>query len=71
MLDRIDKEIIRLLLKYKGKSLTTNQIAIKVKIAPLTARRHLDKLERKGYVQFKPAGKLREYEKHGRPKNKN
>jgi len=62
MLDRIDKEILRLLLKYKGKYLSTNQIAQKVKIASLTAKRHLKKLEEEGYVSFKTSKNVREYE---------
>lgn len=62
MLDRIDKDIIRFLLKYKGKFLTTNQIAIKVKISPLTAKRHLEKLYNEGYVEFKYSEYVREYE---------
>ncbi len=45
MLDRIDKAIIRVLLKYKNKFLTTNQIATKVNIASLTAKRHLKKIQ--------------------------
>ncbi len=70
MLDRIDKGIIGLLLKYKGRFLTTNQIATKVKIAPLTAKRHLDKLEKEGYVDVKQSGKTREYDKNGKHKDK-
>ena len=62
MLDRIDKEIIRFLLKYTGKFLTTNQIAKKVGISPLTAKRHLEKLARAGYVESKYSEHVREYE---------
>ncbi len=61
MLDRIDKAIIRILLKYKDMDLSTNQIASKTKIAPLTAKRHLEKLEKEGYVSFCTSGKHREY----------
>lgn len=70
MLDRIDKEILRLLLKYKGKYLSTNQIAQKVKIASLTAKRHLEKLEEEGYVSFKTSKNVREYELKNGKKSK-
>ncbi len=62
MLDRIDKAIISVLLKYKGKYLTINQLASKAKIAPLTARRHLLKLKEAGYVNDKFEGKERRYD---------
>jgi Mn-dependent DtxR family transcriptional regulator len=66
MLDRIDKAIIGLLLKYKDSYLSTKQIADKVKISPRTAKKHLEKLESKGYVSSEKKGKTREYEiKHG------
>ncbi len=61
MLDRIDKAIVRILLKYIGKYLTTYQLATKVKIAPLTAKRHLEKLKGEGYVESKLQGGIREY----------
>ncbi len=61
MLDKIDKSILRLLLKYKGRALTTNQIAIKTEVSNLTAKRHLEKLEKEGYVGFRTKGKSREY----------
>ena len=60
MLDRIDRAIIRLLLKYKGQTLTINQIAKKVEVSPRTAKKHTDKLEEEGYVFIKE-GKAREY----------
>jgi len=70
MLDRIDKAIIKLLLAYEGKFLTTNQIAIKIKISPLTGKRHLEKLEREGYLKVEKSKKIREYEKkHDNQKN--
>lgn len=62
MLDRIDKAIIRLLLNNQGKFLSTNEIALKVKISPLTAKRHLKKLENDGYTESREVGKAREYE---------
>jgi len=68
MLDRIDKAIIRLLLKYKQKYLSTNEIAKKVQISPLTAKRHLTKLEEEGFVSFRTVGAIREY---SRKKRKN
>lgn len=61
MLDRIDKAIIRVLIRNKDRFLTTNDIAKKVKISNLTARRHLGKLEFKGYVHSETSGKVREY----------
>ena len=61
MLDKIDKLILKLLVKYKHKTLNINQIAKKVEIAPLTSKRHLEKLERMGYVYHKEEGKVREY----------
>ncbi len=61
MLDKIDKAILKLLIKYKHKTLNINQIAKKVEIAPLTSKRHLEKLERMGYVYHKEEGKVREY----------
>jgi predicted ArsR family transcriptional regulator len=72
MLDRIDKAILRLLIQYKELSLTTNKIAIKVKISPRTAKKHLDKLKQEGYVEMEE-GKIREYktkEKEENAKNK-
>lgn len=62
MLDRIDKAILRVLIAYRNQHLTTNQIAIKSKISPLTAKRHLKKLMRAGYVSSKTAGKIRRYD---------
>ena len=62
MLDKIDKEILRLLLKYKEQTLTTNQISKKLSIAPRTAKKHLEKLEKEGYVFWKETGKRRDYE---------
>jgi len=70
MLDRIDKDIIRLLIKYQKKYLTTNQIAIKTKISPLTAKRHLEKLENDGYVEFQKSVIIREYDKKWHKKKK-
>jgi len=61
MLDRIDKDILKVLLKYKRKYLTTRQIAQKAKVSSLTAKRHLEKLEKRGYVLFESKGKIREY----------
>jgi len=61
MLDRIDKEILRLLLKYKGRLLTIRQISKKIKISPLTVKRHITKLEEEGYVIVKEEGKVRKY----------
>ena len=69
MLDRIDRAILRLLLRHKGIFLTTNSIATKTEIAPLTAKRHLDKLEKRGYIKGKSSGKTREYEKNERKNN--
>ncbi len=63
MLDKIDKSIIRLLLKYKHKTLSINQIAKKIGCASLTAKRHLEKLEESGYVYHKEEGKVRDYGK--------
>ncbi len=68
MLDKIDKTILRLLIKYKYKTLTINQIAKKTSNAHLTAKRHLEKLERLGYVYHKEKGKVRDY---GQRKKKN
>lgn len=62
MLDRIDKAIIRLLLNYKDNYLTTYQIAKKIGIAPLTAKRHLVNLKKEGYVDMTTGGRWREYE---------
>lgn len=61
MLDRIDKEIVRLLIKYKDTFITTNQIAIKTEISPLTAKRHLEKLLAKKYVIMSKTGVKRCY----------
>ena len=62
MIDKIDKAIIRVLLKYKNKHLTTWQIAQKAEIAALTAKRHLEKLKNDGYVDSKISGGIRRYE---------
>ena len=61
MLDKIDKAILKLLLKYKHRTLSINQIAKKIDCASLTAKRHIEKLEELGYVYFKEKGKVREY----------
>ncbi len=63
MLDKIDKAILRLLIKYKHQTLTINQIAKKINYAPLTVKRRLGKLEREGYIYLKEKGKVREYVK--------
>ena len=63
MLDKIDKSILRLLLKYKYKTLSINQISKKVNNASLTVKRHIIKLEELGYVYLKEKGKVREYGK--------
>ncbi len=61
MLDKIDKAILRLLIKYKNQTLSINQIAKKINNAPLTVKRHIKKLEGLGYVYLKIEGKVREY----------
>ena len=61
MLDRIHKAILRLLIKYKNKTLSINQIAKKTGYASLTIKRRLENLEQEGYVYFKEKGKVREY----------
>ncbi len=61
MLDKIDKSILRLLLKYKNQTLSINQIAKKTSYAQLTIKRHVEKLEEEGYVYLKKEGKVREY----------
>ncbi len=61
MLDRIDKAILKLLLQHKHKLLSINSIAKKVGCASLTAKRHLEKLEKEGYVYHKEEGKVRNY----------
>ncbi len=63
MLDKIDKAILKLLIKYKHKTLSINQIAKKIDCASLTAKRHIKKLEELGYVYLKEKGKVREYGK--------
>lgn len=61
MLNRIDKQIIRVLLKNLDLYLTTREIAKKSEIAPLTAKRHLNKLGEEGYVKCKIDGAFRDY----------
>ena len=63
MLDKIDKAIIKLLLKYKHRTLSINQISKKIDHASLTTKRHLQKLEQLGYVYHKEEGKVRDYGK--------
>ncbi len=63
MLDKIDKAILRLLIKYKHQTLTINQIAKKISNAPLTVKRRLKNLEEKGYVYLKEKGKVRKYDR--------
>ena len=71
MLDRIDRAIMRLLLKHKMKFLSTNEIAIKIGVAPLTAKRDLEKLKNEGYVADRIQGQIREYDwKYARKKKK-
>lgn len=62
MLDNIDKAIIRVLINNKDRFLNTMQIATKAGVAPLTAKRHLEKLEGNGYVTQKIVGGIRKYE---------
>jgi len=61
-MDKIDRAIIRVLLRYLDNYLSTNQIAIKAEVAPLTARRRLTILKEQGYVNFQ-IGKIRDYER--------
>lgn len=61
MLDKVDKSIIKLLLKYKETKLTINKIAKKVEVSPITAKKHIMKLEKKGYVIMEEGGKPRTY----------
>ena len=61
MLDRIDKALLKVLLRNRHRSLTTNEIARKAEVANLTAKRHLKKLEKLGYVESELWGRLREY----------
>ncbi len=63
MLDKIHKAILKLLIKYKHKTLSINQIAKKINHAPLTTKKHLGQLEEMGYVYHKE-GKGREYGKN-------
>lgn len=63
MLDKIDKAILRLLIKYKNQTLSINQIAKKTSNANLTTKRHLEELEKLGYVYHKEEGKVRDYGK--------
>ncbi len=63
MLDNIDKEILRLLIKYEHKALTIYQIAKKIGRAPLTIKRHVLELEEEGYVYMKEDGKVRQYDR--------
>ena len=63
MLDKIDKSILKLLVKYKYKTLSINQIAKKIGCASLTSKRHLEKLEELGYVYHREEGKVRNYGK--------
>ena len=66
-MDKINRAIIRVLLMYLDNHLSTNQVAKKAEVAPLTARRRLTILEKEGYVESK-RGKIRDYE---RVKSKN
>ncbi len=49
MLDSIDREILRFLLRY-GRWATTNLIADKTNTAWATAKKHLEELAKQGYV---------------------
>ena len=63
MLDKIDKAILKLLIKYKNQTLSINQIAKKISSSSLTVKRHIEELEKSGYVYIKEDGKVREYDK--------
>ncbi len=63
MLDKIDKAILKLLIKYKNQTLSINQIAKKISSSSLTVKRHIKELEKSGYVYLKEDGKVREYDK--------
>ena len=60
-----------MLLKYKEQTLTINQIAKKIVISPITAKKHLKKLEEEGYVFIEEEGKLRDYKTKGIKNAKN
>lgn len=66
MLDKIDKAIIRLLLKYKENGLVINQIAKKTTHSPRTIKKHIEKLENEGYVYLIEEGKVREFKRNGK-----
>jgi len=61
-MDMIDRAIIKVLIKFKDQYLSTFQIATKAGIAPLTAKRHLEKLQEEGYTESKLSGGVRKYE---------
>jgi len=61
-LDKYDKAILSLLVKFLDKYLPTNQIAKRMNISTLTAKRHLLKLEKAYYVDSKVEG-YRKYKK--------
>ena len=69
MLDRIDKAILRLLLKYKEQTLTINQVAKKVEVSPRTVKKHIEKLKEEGYVFTREEGKVRKFKKNGKKNN--
>ncbi len=73
MLDKIDKSILRLMLNYKEQKLSINEIAKKVDIAQITARKHLERLEKEGYLIMVEEGKSRKYKttKEGEQNAKN
>jgi len=61
MLDRYDKAILNLLLKYRDSELSTYFIATKINASARTVSKHLDKLLNLGYVLYNRVGKPRNY----------
>lgn len=61
MLDWYDRRILKLLINYRNSEISTNFIALRVGISPLTAKKHLHRLLINGYVLYRAEGKTRSY----------
>ena len=68
-LDRYDRAILRVLIEFLNKPLSTNEIAKKIEVSPITAKKHLDSMEDLGYVEKEEVGEGRVYFKDGEKNN--
>lgn len=59
LMDRLQKGIIRVLIRNRKRDLSTRQIANMIGASPITVKKKLKQLGRKGYVKSDNVGKIR------------